>query len=954
MLVALAGVGLPAVAASAGDVLPVPRRPSRLLPPLQGSDVATLGVERDGTRRFAAYGLRFLAFPDGAVSVSDEFFPLSRNVQALELPLRFGSGFVFWVISSGRTSLWKATSWTARLEPLAELDFELDRLVPGFDRLYVQARRSGEWGALDARTGAGLDAGSLPAGPNFGAMAFVDEWFGAVELPVRGTVVSFDAGASWHPVGLTAMTLAPLGSELLLLTAAGRRVLAADGSLRSLDPVSAEAAPADELRRVPAEGPLGRLPLREAVLRGALESTDAAVVAVNGAIGRVRLSDGRVHAVRRRVLPEGSDCHAVRLGQAHGFVCGEERGGTTVYALEPSLQLRRVESFTSPRAVTPSGNGALVIRGGCASDDRSGRRVHCIRTPTGARFEVPVLGDAGVERVIALGDGRAAVLVPPRLGTAGSLILVDATGRRTNTALRQQVRDTKARALLAQGFWLDGMVQSGDGSLSGWVAGHGVFTGVRVTLQGEVRSGPLQRSIDRALLAGERALVVPAAGIAEQSIDGGFSWTDVDLPADIELDPARAAASPGRLEQGCSAVGCGFLGWLRVGWDGPKGGKSLVVAAAPRPGSMPSPGGGRWILRCWPTGDVSRPSAVPTTAIQRAAGAEAKVAWSPLGERPAPAVPPDSVGFDIGNEGQLRAYTWTPRGVDFGKAGRVAVSVADRYDIPTGVWSTRPTPSPWPDAVVADVFGAEASVTPAWRLALDSSGRSGVLSVTARSTTDLVAVEEGRALEPLVNATREGIGALTSAVRLGSTYYVAGQEDARTLRLFALHPRRARLVGQYADVASGRSATPTLVRSTRGNALGLWARGAGWYVYPVNPETGAVDRALQVTARELSRVPRPCAPDEEGFLLEGGVSVEPYVELSGVAERASARAFEGRFVVNQHGICVRALVAQADGSAAPTAAQPKRAQNAAASVPLVVVDRAAGGRRWGFRCATGG
>ena len=78
---------------------------------------------------------------------------------------------------------------------LAELGLELtpikaaartaqeERLIAGFDRVYAQAKRSGEWGALDPATGKGLDLGSLPRSPNYGSMVFADEWFGAVELP---------------------------------------------------------------------------------------------------------------------------------------------------------------------------------------------------------------------------------------------------------------------------------------------------------------------------------------------------------------------------------------------------------------------------------------------------------------------------------------------------------------------------------------------------------------------------------------------------------------------------------------------------------------------------------------------------------------------------------------------------------------------------------------------------
>lgn len=546
----------------------------RLVPPLTGAEVATLGVESDGTRRLVAFGLRMLARPDGSVETAREFFPLSRNVNAVELPARLGQGFLFSVIASGRTAIWRAPSWTGPLKPFAELDFELERLIAGFDRVYVQARRSGEWGALDATTGKGMDLGSLPASPSYGAMVFVDEWFGAVELPVRGTVVSFDAGNHWHPLGLPTLGLGRHGSELLIVAPEGRRALGADGVMRPLETADRRN---DAPRRIQPESPLGPIPLRTALLRGFPDGAGNAMVIAGGTLARVRLADGRVVESRDRAVPVSSSCTGIRLGTGFGFVCGEPQGKTQILAFEPPLSLRVVEQFETPRAVSESGNGGLVIRGRCgprAADAAPG--VHCIRTPSGARWELlPILGDGGAERVVALRDGRAALLSPPRRGAGGVLVLAAADGKTRSIPLKIESRDRTAAGLLKKGFWLDGFTEANDGSLRGWVAGQGVFAGVRVALDGAVRAGPLQRSIERALLSGERALIVPATGIAEQSTDGGMSWSDADLPVELEADVTKVQTPSAELEQGCSRLGCAFLGWLRVGWNGPTGSQPL-------------------------------------------------------------------------------------------------------------------------------------------------------------------------------------------------------------------------------------------------------------------------------------------------------------------------------------------------------------------------------------------
>jgi hypothetical protein len=925
---------------------------SLLVPPREGPDVNTLGVERDGTRRIVAFGLRARAHPDGAMEVGDEVFPLARGVQALELPVRFGRGFLFTISGSNRSSIWKAKSFTGKLEPFAQLDFEIERLAPGFDRVYVQARRTGEWAALDPYSGLGLDRGSLPTSPAFGAMAFADEWFGAVELPIRGVVASFDAGGSWHPLGRAVQILGEDGGELLLATAEGRRRLGPDGTLHPLEigagSIASDSA-GDSPRRVAPEGPLGRAPLASALLRGFADTPETAVVAARGVLSRLRLSDGRVLETRPRALSASSECAALPLERGHGFACREPTGKTSLYAFKPPLGLRLLETFDAPRAIIASGNGGLVLRGSCKARPVSAGQSagHCVRSPDGSHFDVT--GAGGRERVVALRDGSAAKLLPPEAEKKGQLVLVAKNGAERTVPLVFDSTDEVTRGLLKQGFWLDALVEGADGKLSGWVLGQGVFSGVRIGLDGHVRLGPLRHGIERALLAGERALVIPSAGVAEQTVDGGKTFTDVDLPPELQLDSAKSARVASSGEQGCSALGCVFSGWLRVGWDGTSGGSPLPVAVVPKPTPLPQPGGGRWILRCAPTGESSA-NALPSAAP--GGMAEGQAPWLGLFEQPPPARPRDSWGFDTGGDSALRAYVWGPKGADFSRSGLFLVSVLDAYRARSGVWSTLPAASPWSDpAQVAEVFGYEGSTPSAWQLTLDPSGRAGVLSVSVRGSTELFALEENRAAVRLLNAARQGVGSVSSAVRLGATFYVAAQEEARNLRIFALESGEARLVGQYADLAQGRGVVPTLVRSVRGDALGIWTRGSGWFVFPLDLRSGVVTGAIEITPPALSRLPRACAPDEEGYLLEGPIGIEPYVDFVDGAERISAHGYEGRFVVSNKGLCVTALSAQSDGAIARAPASSAATRTGTTSVPLVVADRSDRGRRWAFRCS---
>ncbi|MGC4090327.1 MAG: hypothetical protein QM756_21100 [Polyangiaceae bacterium] len=896
--------------ASLASAFAAQAEPARLVSPFEGPEVNTLGVEGDGTRRTVSHGLRALVHPDGSVAVAREVFPLARGVQLVELPRRFGQGFLFATAGSGRTLLWLAKGFTDTLTPFASLDFESERIVAGFDRIYVQARRSGDWVALDAESGAGIDRGSLPRSPSYGSLAFADAWFGAVELPIRGVVVSFDAGGSWQALGPKCKLVGEDGGELVLAAPDGRKKLSSDGTLRAVDSSTGDPPPAPRAAR--AEGPAGANPLANAVLRGISDAEGSAVVLYRGSLTRVRTSDGHVLASRARLVAPSANCSALKLGKGLGFVCQEQRGKTQIFAFKPPLSLELVQSFDAPRAVLVGGTGALSIRGGCAPENVEALHPdrYCVRSVAGQTFEISTRPHEGQARVVARSDGSAAVIVPPQGDKLGALVRVESSGKQSVLPLVLDDRDEALRALLRKGFWLDAWVENDKGELAGWVTGQTSFTGVHVARDGHVRGGVLRRRVERALFSGERLLLIAAAGVAEQSVDGGRTFTDVDLPPELTLEPAKLQALGSGSELGCSTLGCAFGGWLRMGWDAAGGGNPLPVAAMPKPTSLPQPGGGRWLLRCAPTGEASAPALpVPT-----APGGESESApWAPFWEQAAPARPRDALAFDTSADAELRAYLWAPRGADFGRAGRFSVTVLDAHRVRDGVWRTLPSQSPWSDATqVAETFGFEGSAPSAWHVSLDASGRAGVLSVSARGGTELFAVAENRGVVPLLNASRQGVGTLASVVEMESGFVVAAQEDPRTLRVFALENGDARLIGQYADLAQGRGVAPVLVRSTRRDALAIWTRGPGWYVFPLDVRTGAVGNAIEVSARTLSRFPRPCEPDEDGYLLEGPVGIEPYAEFLDSADRVVANGFVGRFVVSDRGVCVSSLAARSE------------------------------------------
>ena len=984
-------------------------QPARLVALPRATNSTFTASEPDGGRRLIVNGMRLLAGADGTLERGAELFPHGRVVVTVELPPRLGGGYAFYVSANGTTLLWRAKTWTGALEPLANLGFEVNRVVPGFDRLYLGLQSSNELVALDPETGKVGDLGALPASPAFGNMAFADQWLGAVEADYRGVLVTFDAGASWRPIGVQtgAPHVALEEGQIVVYTTSGRMALDANGRLRQHGYGSSTDSIFSGAGRVLAPGgfaeppkkgdkkplpptPLGRLPIRQAVLHGWPDSKDTVVVAAKGALGRLRISDGKVLEVKENAYPRGGACHAIRLGAGVGFVCGQERGGTVVYELERPLSMNPVLTFEEPRFVSSSGNGALVVRGTCeAKDDddpAADSRAYCIRSIKGDLREVRVRGDLGVERVVALRDGRTAVLVPPRRGAAGLLTLVDVNGSAKTVKLKlpKKAGDSML-ALLRKGLWLDGFVQVG-GSLFGWVAAAGPFAGVRVKLDGKVTVGKMEDDIDRTLVSGRYALAIGRPGLAFETTDGGFKWREIEVPVGMAdrgsgLPKLGAAGAAG--ERGCSPVGCAFGSWMRIGWRGEGKDSKLPVAKEPPPTVLRTSRGGRWLVRCAPTGEASRPHkpSVPKAPapppIHRPSpfalappglapgSALRSSAWVPFFGVAPPPLPRDHVGFDFGTEGHVvavRGYAWGVKGADWGRVGRWQMRALDRFGVKDAVWSTAVTRTPWTDATsAAQRFGQDPmhGLHAAWGTALDPSGRAGVVAVISRGAQpELFLIEEDRSIIAVGGATFWDVNSLAGAVRAGGAWYIGlGSGSPRTFTVLKITGDRASAFGSYPR--QQRSNAPArVVRNARADALGLWiadtkVRGSAtsWYVFPIDLRTGRTGEPLQLTPEMLAPTPPPCSPDDDGWVLTGNAPIEPYLDMVPEAGDVRTRSAQVRVLASEHGVCLDALSANLDGPV-PTADALRRGSAALsarkASVPLALRSAL---QRFRFRCS---
>jgi hypothetical protein len=967
----------------------------RWFPVVDEAEPRLVEVDADGSTRVVERGLRLVEHPDGRLERADELLP-DGPLGAVKLPSRIGGGFVFYAVADESTRLWRAPVWTGRLVPLVRLPFEASELRAGLDRLYAVSNRTRAAVGVDAALGTLIGKGPLPASPSYGGMAFADAWLGAVEVDVRGALVTFDAGLSFHPVRapMTVPGVFEQGGKIVLGTTRGAFSLEPSGELERVDGPTSDATDPNTRARASSEddsdaddddsdgktsaGALGPRPLEAAVLRGMPDAPGTAVVLANGALARVDLNDGRIVAIDAHAAPGGATCKGVRLFRGIGFVCGESRGETTVYAYRPPLGVVPVLSFREPRVVSSGNNGALAIAGGCAAATASAETTYCVLSAQGRTKELHVRGDVGVERVVPLSDGRAVVVAPPRLGAPGQLTLIGDDGKAEPVAISLDTLNPESKKLVSRGLWLDGMWEGEKGKLGAWVAGSSAFAGIRVDLDGKVTAGTVREGVGRASLSGEFGLVTDEHGGGRQTTDGGMTWFDLALPA--SADPTTAAAADH--ERGCGPVGCSIGAWLRVGWS--KGSDSGALTAAPEPPQAklpPAPFVG-WALQCSPTGDSEGPreasSNVRRSAVftPRSTGVADpsrlgvtdldSSAFRPFLGVPAPARAPDDLGFDFGTEDQtiqIRGYAWGGRSAAWDRAGSWLVRVADRFSVRQGIWSTAASRTPWPDATAAaEMFGSEPThrVSSEWLPFLDPVGDGGVVVLRAGTTTELSIVERDHAIVVVKNA--EDLISdrpLSGAVKVDGKWYLGFVPGPRAFEVFGAEGGVLSVLASYPRYSDDGDAR--VVRTASGSALGIWVvahgqsgtRGGGdtWFVYPVDTRTGAAAAPISVDRNELSHSPRPCDLDEDGWVLVHDVSPSvAKIEFSHVSETPSITRVAARLKLGTRGLCLDALAAQVDGDPPKDLKMRGAPQWASRSATLALSDRVSD-RRWGFRCA---
>jgi hypothetical protein len=1035
--------------------------PAWLVPDVGAAAPGLFDVLPDGTRRLLVAGMRVLDHPDGTLERARQVLP-NAPTRWVELPARFGGGLLLYASAGTTTDLWRTKTWLDRLDPLTEVWGQVVDIVPGFDRLYARLD-TGDFRAIDPQSGKPLPLDPLPRATRVGLLSFADAWRAVAVTDFRGALATFDAGASWRPVPLGGRNVLDLwlrDGTFILENQRDRWLLGPGGDLSkdeaSLDPprivpaagAAARAPATSRLREVmtlPEAYGSGRRPLRAAIEDGwpvgwaAVDTRrdgppafgrrpgpgdtwgTSAVVAQAGALYRVDLSNGAVLDWNGEAFrAEDVACHAVSIGAGFGFVCAGQAGGTALYRFEPPFAVREIARFAGARVVVPSGNGGFVVLGSC---DRRAKRidpnVFCFSWSSGAEREVrapAAVGRRGDARPVALRDGRAAFLVSPgemggaAVGAAAfgaRLVIIDPNDAQSSVPLGG------ADAFLRRASLLEGVEEREPGVLAAWVLVGAELHGVRVHLDGKVEVGRTGADVERTSIAGRYALNWGTVGRGAETVDGGMTWTMVDLPSS-EL-PA-----PGRPVAACGPVGCVQKGWARVGWGSGRA-PDLASAPAPKPSRIALTPARGISLRCELTGDVTGPGVpavtrsndgwarnfgassggsalspltlLPLPGAMRASPMILPLAkptpvasapsglplsgWTSFRGSPPPVLSAGEVGLEAGTDPpvtmQARVYAWGPRAPGWPRAAQVQAKFDDRFDL-NGTRATRATTSFWADEErAADALGLLPAHTVNWAALLDPSGQAAVLfAQQGAGRADVYGAAQGEPLTEWHNAEGGALPVPTSVVRVGPSWFFLASSMAASawqLSVFRVDGGVARRLIRLPRVpAPAGEAGPKLVRRSGGEGLGLLVQGApgfeqtirDWYVLPLDPTSGELGEPLRLVGSDLEgQVPPRCAGDADVWWVNTELALSPAVQVIG-PPLASLSAIEMRLGLGPGTACVESIAARGErlsGAApilakvAPYGARPPidATRTPGAWLPMVATDPSSG-RRWLLRC----
>ncbi len=1044
-------------AASPGSALDPTVRPSRLVPE-QIEETTTYGSESSGGTRVLAGGLRLVSSSQGALVAAGDRLPTTPLITTA-LPERLGGGFLFLL----GTTVWRADKWLAPAAPVFTSPQAVQAIVPGLDRVYLRTQ-SGHV-AIDGVRGTLLDRGPWPASPNVTSYAAADGWRAVATADLRGVVATFDAGATWRTLDLAIepRTVVASGDALAVGGVDGARgdawfEVRADGSIARLvgaprdakglgplvrapttvtrpgfptpwpSPTSSPGArtmpippksvePGEETPEAgsdPARDPesasariFGPRPVVAAIEDGWPLTDGTAVIARDGALARVRLSDGALVEVAHGAFPlKPSRCHPVSLTRANavgafGFVCGEQRGLTVIYAYEPLRgRVAEIKRFDRPRVVTSSGNGALAVHGGCAEDavtSANGPQAYCVLGHDNTWREVVVRGDVVGERVVVLADGRLAVVSPPPKADAPARLTLLDKGKATTVPIVFPRVSADVGRVLRLGLWLDGFEERRPGVLGGWIEAAGTMLGVEIATDGKATLGQFVRDAGQVFVAGRYGLGWGGSRRGYETTDGGMTWSSLELP-----EPMPARGRPVR--RACGPVGCLASGWARVGWGEPK--RPPVPVAPPITRTNVTLGAPTISLSCDALAGVAPPP--PAPAVRRTKepsvtrpGAPTRFGGPPvlaptssqLGavdlpafySQPGPALRDGERGlsFDVGEQqfrtprsGSLaRVYTWGPKTGDWDTLGRWQV----RWLSPFAGWpETKTSVASLPPSAILDMtrtsspfgYGSFSYGNGAFQVSAADDASHALLAlrrVNNRNELTLFELEADRAAVEIRRADGEPFPELDGAVRAAGRWFVAitstSPLTAPQTTIWQIDGAVAREIAHVPRVGldTGRALQTRLARRSDGRALGLVVDGQPTpertnpvrWVLPIDLETGALGEPESLGYDDLAGLALDaCADDAVGWVLDTNIP-SSVVRLKVGASTGSVHSALARLRLTGSRACIERVSGMLDGQSTERATMLTKV--GARGGPLrpgeIGAAIVAGGSRYPLRCS---
>jgi hypothetical protein len=233
------------------------------------------------------------------------------------------------------------------------------------------------------------------------------------------------------------------------------------------------------------------------------------------------------------------------------------------------------------------------------------------------------------------------------------------------------------------------------------------------------------------------------------------------------------------------------------------------------------------------------------------------------------------------------------------------------------------------------------------------------VTMRAGNALSLAVAEPDRALVVVSNADDFALDRPAGAAKVSGRWYVGTVPGPHAFHVLGIEGGTMRSVGSYPRYAEQLQAPASVVRTVRGDGLGIWvvARGQSglqgggdtWFVYPIDSESGEAGPPLVIPRAERIRAPAPCGPDDDGWLLIHDFTSVARFEFSGIASAPATTKVEARLIAGSGGLCIDAIAAQVEGDPPKDLRSRNRSAPVRQSVELALTDRATD-RRWGFRC----